>query len=97
MDIAGGKALQAGRSARAEALRWEGEGGFEEGGGQGGQRQERTGEVREVMGARLGGALLGLSLGEGLAVSLASGLQLSTPGMGQPQRTTLPFLAVYIL
>lgn len=52
MDIAGGKALQAGRSARAEALRWEGEGGFEEGGGQGGQRQERTGEVREVMGAR---------------------------------------------
>ena len=96
MAIAGGKVLQAGRSARAEALRWEGKGGFEEGGGQGGQRQGRRGEVREVMGARLGGALLGLSLGEGRAVSLASGLQLPTPGMGQPQKATLPFPAVQI-
>ena len=60
----------------AEALRWEGEGGFEEGGGQGGERQGRRGEAREVTGARLGGALLGLSLGEGVAASLASGLQL---------------------
>lgn len=63
MEIAGGKALQVDGPTRAKALRWEGEVGFEEGGGQGGQRRGRRTEAREVMGARLSGDFVRTLLG----------------------------------
>lgn len=92
-DLTGGKSLW--WAGHAEALRWEGEGGFEEGGVR--VVRGRGGEVRpeEVTGARLGGALLGLSLGEGLAASLASGLQLSTPEAGPAPEATCPSLLMH--